>query len=138
MAVSIKRRMLNRRPRGAGFLDDSLRVRSRQPVPAQLDGLDPFRVLTERHTGNAVPVGLLLDPARVGEDHAGLRGESGEVEVTERRTCMHVPTQPVPLLLDCCCSPGMEWKDDRFLQGIQRLDDAAECGLADVCFTVDG
>src|SRR6266540_2804946 len=100
MAVSIKRRMLNRRTRGTGFLDNPLRVRSRQPVPSQLDGLDPFRVLSERHAGNAVPVGLLLDTARVGEDHPGLRGEGGEVEVTESRACMHVPAQPVPLLLD--------------------------------------
>ena len=38
----------------------------------------------ERHARHAVPVRLLLQAAGVGEDHARLRGERGEVEVAER------------------------------------------------------
>ena len=45
---------------------------------------DPLGRRAQRHARHAVPVRLLLQAARVGDDHPRLRGERGEVEVAER------------------------------------------------------
>ena len=64
-------------PRATGVVVD-------ETVRAEIDGVDPLGARPERDARHAVPVGLLLQAARVGDDHARLRGERGEVEVPER------------------------------------------------------
>src|SRR5213592_3610171 len=93
--------------------DDPVRVVADQAVPAGLHGLYPFSVLAEREARHLVPVRLLLQAARVGEDQARLRSERGEVEVAERGPWAHLSAQPVALLIDCGSSAWMERKDDR-------------------------
>ena len=78
------------RARARRPLASALGVVVDEHVRARRDRVDPLGRRPQRHARDAVPVRLLLQPARVGEDHARLRGERGEVEVAERltsRTC---------------------------------------------------
>ena len=85
-----------------------VRVVVDEHVRARLDRVDPLRRRPQRHARHAVPVRLLLQPARVGDDHARLRGERGEVEVAERRRSS-ARSSPSPASSDaraCAGAPG--------------------------------
>ena len=86
--VAVERRVRRRAARVAASACRDGRTASRladQPVPAQLDRLDPLAGVAQRHARHPVQVGLLLHAAGVGQAHAGRRQQRGEVEVAERR-----------------------------------------------------
>ena len=58
------------------------------------DGLDPLGRVAHRHARHAGEVGLLLHPARVGEDRAGVAEQRGELEVAQRRLRAARPARP--------------------------------------------
>ena len=89
------------------------------------------------HARDAVPVRLLLQPARVGDDHARLRGERGELEVAERldqRGRGRRARVPPPA---CARASAGDREDDQLVDPVQALDDAAEARLLDVRLAVD-
>ncbi len=67
-----------------GFLDDPAGVVTYQDVRPLGEGHGPFGVVPERQAGDAQDGGLLLDPARVGQDQARVLFEVEEVQVPER------------------------------------------------------
>src|SRR3954451_19745390 len=79
MAVAVKGWVLGARASLAGRVHDLAGVGAHEAVPAGLDGLDPFRVFTQRHARDLVPVRLLLDAAGVREDDARLGGQRRKV-----------------------------------------------------------
>src|SRR6185295_4906024 len=137
MAVAVKGRVLRA---GAGLTrggDDRPGVRADEAVPAGLDGLDPLGVLAQRHAWNLVPVGLLLDSPRVGENHARLGRERREVEIPGWWPRVHVPFEPKAVALDRARRTRMERDDDRLLERAQGIDDPPEGGLPRVRLAVD-
>ena len=55
-----------------------------KPIPAGLDGLDPFRGVPERHARLAVKIGFLLQAAGIGQRPPAAREQRGHVEITHR------------------------------------------------------
>src|SRR3972149_6310580 len=77
---------LRLRPRGIEVLDcveDVLRLRAHEGIPAVLDRLDPLRLIAERDAGDAEEVRLLLHAAGVRDDLRGVHEEGDEVEVVD-------------------------------------------------------
>ena len=107
-------------------------------VRAGLDGVHPLRRGAHRHARDAVPVRLLLQPAGVGEDHARLRGERGELEVAERLDEADVRAELDPGLGERRAGARVGREDDRLLEPAQPLGDAAQARLRDVGLAVDG
>ena len=89
--VAVELRPVVGHPRRADGLDEPVGVVVDENVRTDLDRVHPFRRRPCGHARHAVPVRLLLEPAGVGDDHACLRGERGEVEVAERRESGHCP-----------------------------------------------
>src|SRR5436309_3445762 len=81
IAVPVERWPLVGHLRGGDRGRDPPWIRVDEDVCSDLDRVDPFRRRTRGDAGHAVPVRLLLEPARVGDDHARLRDERGHVEV---------------------------------------------------------
>src|SRR2546430_10013824 len=74
------------RPLGVELLDrveDLVRLRADEGVPAVLEGLDPLRLVAQRDAGHTEEIGLLLDPAAVGNHLRGSHEEGDEVQVVD-------------------------------------------------------
>src|SRR5438128_11096246 len=62
------------RPLGVELLDrveDLVRLRPDEGVPAVLEGLDPLRLVAQRDARHTEEIGFLLDPAAVGNHLRG-------------------------------------------------------------------
>ena len=66
------RPVLRQRPRGGDGSDELLGIVVHEGVRSLLDGVHPLRGRPRSHARDAVPVRLLLQPARVGDDDPGL------------------------------------------------------------------
>src|SRR5712691_6047667 len=90
---------LGLRPGGVELLDrveDVLRLRPDERVPAVLDRLDPLRLVAERDAGDAEEVRLLLDAAGIREDLRRPHQERDEVEVVDRLDSLDAGAERVP------------------------------------------
>ncbi len=65
-------RSAGQRPRGCDGGDEPLGIVVHEDVRSLLDGVHPLGRRPRGHAGDAVPVRLFLQPARVGDDDAGL------------------------------------------------------------------
>jgi hypothetical protein len=138
VAVAIKRRMLGgRRDRPRGF-DDLFRVRSDEPVPPRFDRLDPLRVLAEREAGHAVPIRLLLHPARVGQDDPRLRGKGREVEVANRGQRADVAAELYALFGEGRARAWVQREDDRLVEERESLGDPPQSRRPHVGLAMQG
>ena len=134
VAVAVELRRVLRQARRGDRLDEPVGVVVDEDVGARLDGVDPLRGRPQRHARDAVPVRLLLQAARVGDDHARLRGERGQVEVAERLGEEDVR----PERRQRGARARVRREDDRLLEPVQAVDDAREPLRAHVRLAVDG
>ena len=84
-----------------------------------------------------MPVGLLLEAARVGEDHARLRGERGQVEVAERRADDDVGAELEPCPVECSARARVDREHDGLLEPADAFDDPPQALRGRVCLAVD-
>src|SRR5438876_9897816 len=87
------------RPLGVELLDrveDLVRLRPDEGVPAVLQGLDPLRLVAQRDAWYAEEVGLLLDPAAVRDDLRGPHQKRNEVQAVHRLDRLDLRSAAVP------------------------------------------
>src|SRR5438445_596657 len=117
--------------RGIEFLErveNVLRLRSDERVPAVLHGLDPLRLVAERDAWHPEKVGFLLDAAAVRDDLGRAHQEGDEIEVVDGLDRLHLRPQllPEPERLQVLSCPRMDGEDDRAVGTGQRVYDSRE------------
>src|SRR5204862_1687579 len=108
-----------------------------QDIRPELDRVDPLRRRTRGHAWNAIPVRLLLQATRVGDEDARLRDERRHVEVAERLEQAYALAESDAGLEERAAGTRMGRKDDGLLDRAQAGGDAPQARLAHVGLAVD-
>src|SRR6266511_257081 len=122
---------LGLRARGVELLDrveDVLRLRPDERVPAVLDRLDPLRLVPQGDARDAEEVRLLLDAAGIREDLRRPHQQRDEVEVVDRLDGLYAGAErfPQPERFQVLPRPRMDREHDRPTRAAERADDALE------------
>ena len=138
VTVAVERRRVRWEARRADRLGDRVRVVVDQHVRAHRDRVDPLGRRAHRDARHAMPVRLLLEPARVGRDDPRLRRGGREREVAHRLAQLDVRAERDAVRLEHRRGSRVGGEHDGLLDPREPLGDPAQALGPHVRLPVDG